>query len=125
MLVVHNRVLLTGSSDSGGSRWAILVWGWQLVRPEQTELLWGRDRAEKLNNQLENADSNVGALTYQLNAVMTLIKEMREEILESNLDSPNMQCDLTKAWAAELAIMAAHNDGYEIDLEKDRGRPIR
>lgn len=102
--------LVVGQSMNAGVYGAALGW---------------RDRAERLTNQLEAADSNAGALLYRHNAAVAVMKDMWRELAEANPESPYADKDFVRQRLAELATQLAQEDGYSIDLQSDRIMPLR
>ena len=84
-----------------------------------------RDRAERLTNQLEEANSNAGALLYRHNAAVAVMKDMWRELAEANPESPYADKEFVRQRLAELTIQLAQEDGYSIDLQADRIMPLR
>ncbi|WP_421253796.1 hypothetical protein [Aeromonas jandaei] len=82
-----------------------------------------KEQAMAMESQLNEATQMAHARTFKLNGAVELMKEMLDEIRESNPTSPFANRDFLQDRLKELAMQEALQGGYVLDYDNDRVSP--
>lgn len=82
-----------------------------------------KKRAQSMAKELNEAEEVILIKTYRMNGAISLLKEMLEEIQESNPNSPLANRNYLRERLKVLAEQDALQDGYELDYENNRVTP--
>lgn len=92
--------LAIGESGKGALRGQVLGW---------------KSQAMAMEGELAEVEMVAHARTVELNAALELIRELKEEIQESNPGSPLSNTNFLRQRLSELAKQKAFDDGFDFD----------